>query len=70
MLELNNSCPDCGSADFNYVCRLIKSGRPQPYPKYVPQIKKECANCGRYIKHAEQTPDLIEAINNKYEETK
>lgn len=60
------SNPGCtGCLLFDYIIKLIPTGRPAPYPKYVPQVKVQCTRCGKYIKFASQTDALVKAINDK-----
>ena len=63
-----DKCIDCQTAEFFYTLKLIPSGRQSLYPKYLPQIKKSCASCGRYLRFETQTPELIEKINKVLEE--
>lgn len=64
--EMDMECPDCQSKNFTVRTKLIPFNRTQHVyadPKFIPQIKQECADCGRYIKFMKQTPELIERIN-------
>lgn len=63
------TCRKCGSKYTLLKLRLISSGKPYPYPKYIPMIKQVCANCGVYIKFVEQTPKMIDLINEQLEQT-
>jgi len=56
-------CPDCQSTDRKYSLKLIPTNRGEYYPKYIPLIKEMCRNCGRYIKFAFQTLELIDRFN-------
>jgi len=59
----DSNCPSCASAEKVYGLKLISSGKQPPFPKYIPMIKEICAGCGRYIKFAIQTHELVETFN-------
>jgi hypothetical protein len=59
-LEAGNCEHEC---PHKYTVKLILCHYPNI--KYIPQIREECGSCGKYIKFAVQTPELIEVINNK-----
>ncbi len=63
------NCSKCGSKYGLLTLKLVPSGNPSPYPKYLPRVKQSCANCGAYIKFVEQTPEMIDLINEQLEET-
>jgi len=63
-----NQCHSCKSKEQIYILKLISSGRPSPYPIYIPQIKELCKDCRRYIRFAPQTPELISRFNSRLEE--
>lgn len=52
--------------------KIIPTNRPEDpwYPKFIPQIKQSCGDCGKYLKFAVQTPDLIDRFNKILEEIK
>lgn len=58
-------CPDCGEISRKYLLKLIPSGRGYPFPKYIPQIKELCLECGHYYKFVTQSPELITAFNSQ-----
>ena len=63
-----NPCPECGSINRIATIKLIPTNRQDfAYPKFIPQIKESCGNCGRYIKFAIQTSELIDSFNQKLE---
>lgn len=66
----DGDCPECGNSDISYVVKLISTGRPLPYPKFIPQIKRECGNCRHFFKFEAQTPELMEYLTNELEEIK
>jgi len=56
----------CEHFKKKYTIKLILTNRQDIYfPKYIPQIKETCFDCGKYIRFAPQTPELIEEINTK-----
>lgn len=63
------TCQKCKSKYSLLLLKLIPSGKPFPYPKYIPMVKQTCANCGVYIKFIEQTPEMINLINEQLEKT-
>ena len=64
-----NLCPKCKGILRIFEIKLITTNNQTPHwPKYVPQIKEVCANCGRYIRFATQTPELIAAFNKYFKE--
>ena len=64
---LNDPCHKCGSLDSARNLKLIPH---HGYIKFVPQIKKVCAGCGRYLRFETQTPELIEKVNVILKEVK
>ena len=56
-------CYDCKSTEFYILPKMIPSGKPFPYPKYIPQLKEVCANCGRWLRFAPQDEKTINALN-------
>lgn len=54
-------CFNCESTDRAYAIKIIPYN--QEFIKYIPQIKESCGNCGRYIRFAPQTPELIGKFN-------
>jgi hypothetical protein len=61
-------CPDCKSTKFNYQIKIIPTARKEEwYPKYVPQIKRACASCGKYIRFEKQTEELISRFNGRFQ---
>lgn len=61
-------CPDCGKSETQYQLRIIPSGNFDPYfPKFLPQIKEVCLECGRYKRFARQTEVLIDRFNQRLE---
>ncbi len=38
------------------------------YPRFIPQIKQSCCNCGKYLKFVAQSPELIAKFNQKLQE--
>ena len=64
MTDFPKPCPECISEDRIFTLKIIPANRTDPYwPKYIPQIKESCGNCGRYIRFATQTPELIGKFN-------
>lgn len=64
-------CPYCNSMCFGYRLKIIRTGRADPFwPKYIPQIKEICEDCGKFIKFAKQEPELIDRINDQLKEIK
>lgn len=61
-------CTHCRSKERTYILKLISSGRPFPYPSFIPQIKELCKDCHRYIRFAPQTSELVSHFNNRLEE--
>lgn len=68
--DTNTLCSDCESSKKAYTLKLIPSGKLFPYPKFIPQIKESCFDCGRFIKFAKQTKELIDEINELLESQK
>lgn len=66
-MENKTVCLRCDSTKTNLTVKLVSSGKPHPYPKFIPMIKQSCVSCGVYIKFAQQTSELIEAINQQLE---
>lgn len=62
---LNWSCPECKSIETQYCLQIIPTGRNDYYPKWVPQIKESCNNCGRYKRFAPQSSILIKRLNDR-----
>lgn len=62
-----NPCPTCGSLKRGFNLKIIPTGKPLPYPKYIPQIKENCLDCMKYIRFSPQTPELVAAFNKKFE---
>ncbi len=61
-------CTNCKETSRKYTMKLIFTNRQDlTYPKFIPQIKELCANCGRYIKFAKQTEKLIDNFNRELE---
>jgi pimeloyl-CoA synthetase len=61
-------CNHCNSENTTYTVKLVATNRQdQFYPKYIPQIKATCTDCGKYIKFVSQTPELIEKVNKHLE---
>lgn len=54
----NTSCGRYGYGDVVYTLKLVKKGL-----NYEPMVKVTCDYCGKYIKFAKQTPELMEKIN-------
>ena len=62
-------CEYCKSEEIRYTIKLVATNRADfTYPKYIPMIKAVCNSCDKYIKFAQQTPELIEKLN-RYLET-
>ena len=61
----NNECFHCGSQEFVKTIKIISSGRQCHL--YYPQIKIRCKSCGKYKAFARQTPEIIDAFNQKME---
>lgn len=58
----------CTHKKATHFLKLIPTNRQDPFwPKYIPQIKKCCKDCGKYLKFAEQTPELIAKCNQALE---
>ena len=61
-------CNKCQSRISHYKIKIIATGRDNIYyPKYIPQIKEICGQCGLYIKFAKQTDELIYNFNKEIE---
>jgi len=57
-------CKNCGGTNRIFSLKLIPTNRQDfHFPKYVPQIKESCFNCGQYIRFAPQTEELMKKIN-------
>lgn len=64
-------CPECTSDQKIFTLKLIPTNKANPYwPKYIPQIKEICGDCGRYIRFAPQTTELIDKFNKALQEIK
>lgn len=60
--------PNCNHEKKVFTLRIIPTNKNNSFwPKYIPQIKASCGNCGRYIKFAVQTPELMDRFNRKLE---
>ncbi len=59
-------CPECGNNKTSYNLKLIPTGKPIPYPKYIPQIKESCSNCGRYRRFTPQAQNIILRFNDRF----
>jgi len=54
----------CTHPGTTHQLRIIPTNRADPlYPKFIPQIKASCSACGKYLRFAKQTPDLVETFN-------
>lgn len=62
------ACFDCGGTSRIFTLKIIPYGRFSI--KYIPQIKESCGNCGRYVRFAPQTPELIGKFNELLKEVK
>lgn len=62
-------CPDCRSTETRVRLQIIPTNRPEwkIYPLYVPQVRRECAKCHKWITFERQTPELIEFTNQLLE---
>ena len=61
-------CFNCNSKKVEYTVKLISTNRDDIYyPKFIPQVKQVCGECGKYIKFAKQTEDLIHDLNQEIE---
>lgn len=69
MDHYKTTCRKCGSKYSLLKLKLISSGKSFPYPKYIPMVKQTCASCRVYIKFIEQTPEIINLINEQLEGT-
>ncbi len=60
-------CLHCKSPKRKYRVQLIPTNKPQLtyFPKYLPQIKESCGECGKFIKFSTQTPEIIKLINDQ-----
>jgi hypothetical protein len=60
------TCLHCGSAVSSYRLKLIPatqySNLEHP-PQFLPQIREDCANCGKYKKFAKQDTLLVARFN-------
>src|SRR3989338_11638113 len=66
-IDPDSTCFKCGKHDFKLSMKIIPTGRSENYPKYIPQIRQDCANCGIFKKWAVQTLELIAEFNRKLE---
>lgn len=59
----------CSHEKSAYTLKIISTNRPyDPYfPKWIPQIKKSCSDCHKYLKFATQSPELIDKFNQLLE---
>lgn len=56
----------CRHSESVLVIKLISTGRRDNfYPKFVPQLKKSCQDCHKFLGFEKQTPELIGFLNNK-----
>lgn len=62
---LNWTCPECKNTETQFCLQIITTGRNGYYPKWIPQIKESCTNCGRYKRFAPQSPILIKRFNDR-----
>src|SRR3989338_6764169 len=67
-IDPDSTCFKCGKHDFKLSMKIIPTGRSEHYPKFIPQIRQDCVNCGSFKKWAIQTPELIAVFNGKLEE--
>ncbi len=53
-----------------YTLKIIPTNRSEDpwYPKFIPQFKQSCGGCGKYLKFAVQTSELIDKFNQKLQE--
>ena len=51
----------------NTILTLKKIPYSQNFIKFIPQVKKSCKNCGKYLKFEVQTPEIINLFNQKIE---
>ena len=64
--EIEWKCPECQNSTTQYSLKIIPTGRPSPYPKFVIQIKEFCSKCGRYRRFAPQAGILIKRFNDRF----
>ena len=66
----NFICQKCfySPGNFKLKIKIIPTGRPAPYPKWIPSIKVTCNDCNTFVKFAKQEDSLIDAFNNKLDE--
>ena len=52
-----------------FTLKIIPTNRLEDpwYPKFVPQIKQSCRDCGKYLKFAPQSSELIAKFNQELE---
>lgn len=63
------SCTKCKKkfSSVEIVMKIIPTGHKEKwFPKWTIQLKEKCPR-GHYLKFANQTPELIEAINDQLE---
>ena len=65
--ETEWKCPECQNTTTQYTIKIIPTGKPIPYPKWILQIKESCSNCGRYRRFAPQYPILIKRFNDRFQ---
>lgn len=71
MTDISKDCPQCNSKERIFSLKIIPTNRTDPFwPKYIPQIKEICCNCGSYIRFVPQTQELIENLNSILKELK
>ena len=60
---------ECSLPSYEYWLQLVPTNRTDVYmfPKYIPQVKKMCCDCGKFLKFEKQTPELIKHINDELE---
>ena len=59
------SCHKCGSTKTTYLTKIISTGRTHHYPKFIPQIKETCTDCGTFKDFATQEYWLIDWLNSE-----
>lgn len=71
LADLAKPCPECTSEKRVFSLKIIPTNRDDSFwPKYIPQIRESCGDCGRYIKFASQTIELIDKLNKLLEGVK
>lgn len=60
---------ECSHKQGRIVPQFIPGNRDDVYmfPKYVPQLKKYCVDCGKFLGFEKQTPELIKELNAFFE---